>query len=142
MITLANIHSACLPDIQALFTKQGRTSHFKTEKERDDWLNKEIAQLEMTVTRKQQSLAALSKDTQQLNSELMELSQAIIAPSHPGTCFWQSLRTRSCFRGTQDNASLMATRAVSNCIAAHCSLRFAFFSQWLASICAPRQTCE
>ena len=62
---------------QALFTKQGRAA-FRTEKERDDWLNKEIAQLEMTVARKQQSLAALSAETQQLNSELMELSQVSV----------------------------------------------------------------
>ena len=61
--------------MQALFTKQGREAQFKTEEERDAWVHKEIGQLEATIARKQQNLAALTADTQQLNSELMELSQ-------------------------------------------------------------------
>ncbi|KAK9866710.1 hypothetical protein WJX84_008069 [Apatococcus fuscideae] len=63
--------------LQALFTKQGRTTQFKTEQERDEFVRKEIVQLEATIARKQQSLTALTEETQQLNSQLMELSQSV-----------------------------------------------------------------
>ena len=61
--------------MQALYQKQGRSSQFKSMQERDQWIKKEIEQLETTAAVKASSHDELEAQTQQLSSQLMDLSQ-------------------------------------------------------------------
>ncbi len=61
--------------VQALYQKQGRSSQFNSRQERDEWINKEVTQLETAAAVKGSSHDELEAQTQQLSSQLMDLSQ-------------------------------------------------------------------
>jgi hypothetical protein len=65
--------------LQGLYEKQGRSSHFGTKKERDDWIGKEVKELERTIVMKQSSHTQLEAQTQELSSQLMDLSQVCLS---------------------------------------------------------------
>lgn len=69
--------------MQALYEKQGRSSQFRTRKERDDWIRKEVKELEGTIIVKEASHAELDAQTQELSSQLMDISQVCL-PSFCG----------------------------------------------------------
>ncbi|OCK77312.1 hypothetical protein K432DRAFT_123201 [Lepidopterella palustris CBS 459.81] len=67
-----------------LYDKQGRTAHFKSKRERDDWLRKEIDAVNMTLaTRKaiamdtNEEIAELQSEIKRLESEVAELRSNI-----------------------------------------------------------------
>lgn len=61
--------------VQTLYQKQGRSSQFKSRQDRDEWIKKEVEQLEKTETLKITTRKELEKQIQQLSEELMNLSQ-------------------------------------------------------------------
>ncbi|KAI5361856.1 Putative structural maintenance of chromosomes protein [Septoria linicola] len=70
--------------IQSLYAKQGRQKQFRTKKERDDWLKKEIADVNASLaTRKaisietQEEIAQLESQVSQLEADIAELRHRI-----------------------------------------------------------------
>ena len=55
---------------QRLYAKQGRNAQFRSKKERDDWLKKEIKEISATVTKRQAVRAELDKEVKELTQEL------------------------------------------------------------------------
>lgn len=70
--------AALLPAaLQALYQKQGRSTQFKSQDERDAWIMKEVGQLEATIATKEGVAAELRQKIQEQESTLMELSAFI-----------------------------------------------------------------
>ena len=63
--------------LQALYQKQGRSTQFKNQDERDAWIMKEVGQLEATIATKERVAAELRLKIQEQESALMELSASI-----------------------------------------------------------------
>lgn len=61
--------------VQALYQKQGRSSQFKSRQDRDEWIKKEVEQLEKTETLKNTTCRELEEQIKNLSEELMNLSQ-------------------------------------------------------------------
>ncbi|KAF8453532.1 RecF/RecN/SMC [Terfezia claveryi] len=57
---------------QRLYAKQGRNTQFRSKKERDDWLQKEIKEITSTVTKRKSVRADLEKDIQETTKELAQ----------------------------------------------------------------------
>ncbi|RPB18790.1 RecF/RecN/SMC protein [Terfezia boudieri ATCC MYA-4762] len=57
---------------QRLYAKQGRNTQFRSKKERDDWLQKEIKEIISTVTKRKSVRADLEKDIQETTKELAQ----------------------------------------------------------------------
>ena len=63
--------------LQALYQKQGRSTQFTSQDERDAWIMKEVGQLEATIATKETVAAELRQKIQEQESALMELSASI-----------------------------------------------------------------
>jgi len=57
---------------QRLYAKQGRNTQFRSKKERDDWLEKEIKEITSTVTKRKSVRADLVKDVRETTRELAQ----------------------------------------------------------------------
>ncbi|KAI5787050.1 RecF/RecN/SMC [Peziza echinospora] len=63
---------------QRLYAKQGRNAQFRSKRERDDWLKKEVKDISTTLTKRQSIKTELEKEIQQISAEL-EQNEADIA---------------------------------------------------------------
>lgn len=55
--------------VHDLYSKQGRTSQFKTQKERDEWIVKEVASIKEVMKAKQAQIQSLKEDIKQIESD-------------------------------------------------------------------------
>ncbi|KAF8423598.1 hypothetical protein EV426DRAFT_118468 [Tirmania nivea] len=62
---------------QRLYAKQGRNTQFRSKKERDDWLEKEIKEITSTVTKRKSVRADLEKDAHETTQELAQTEAGI-----------------------------------------------------------------
>ena len=51
-----------------LFSKQGRTTRFRSIEQRDEWINKELRSLTNTISTKESQILGLRASVEQLNS--------------------------------------------------------------------------
>jgi structural maintenance of chromosome 3 (chondroitin sulfate proteoglycan 6) len=59
---LQNSMDACKLERETLISKQGRSSRFKTQRDRDAWLKEEIQSLKQSLVRQQENLKKLDQD--------------------------------------------------------------------------------
>ena len=57
---------------QRLYAKQGRNTQFRSKKERDDWLKKEIKEISSTMTKRKSVRTDLEKDVHETTQELAQ----------------------------------------------------------------------
>ncbi|KAK6455174.1 RecF/RecN/SMC [Scheffersomyces xylosifermentans] len=62
---------------RALYSKQNRFSKFKTRKERDSWLNKEISSLKKELQRKENDINQLNSELKSQESDINEWNEKI-----------------------------------------------------------------
>ncbi|TGZ85420.1 chromosome segregation protein sudA [Ascodesmis nigricans] len=62
---------------QRLYAKQGRNTQFRTKKERDDWLRKEIKESKAALTKRESTKKTLEKDIAELQTDLEATEQGI-----------------------------------------------------------------
>ena len=62
---------------QRLYAKQGRNAQFRSKRERDEWLRKEVKEISSTVSKRQAIRGDLAKEVQDLDQELAETQTSI-----------------------------------------------------------------
>ncbi|KAL1917349.1 uncharacterized protein VTP21DRAFT_5005 [Calcarisporiella thermophila] len=63
---------------QALYAKQGRSVQFSSQRERDDWLNLEIQEIQNNIEAQNKQLADLNQEKEAITQKLSEIRESIL----------------------------------------------------------------